>query len=389
MVVGGRRDSGIGQGEAARLDSDCVDPGVLRGRVVMGVRPFRLVLLVLLLAAVGLVGFWAGRVALEPPSDPLAVDAGPVTYVVESGEVGRSLSFSAVAEWGLVPVGRNGAAGVVTSVEVDAGEVVEPGDVLYRVGLRPVVVAVGSVPMFRDLARGASGDDVVQLQGLLAGLGFYAGEPTGTLNAATESAVRAWQDSLGLDDSGVVAAGDVVFVPELPAPLVFSEGLRVGARLVGGEELVLRVPGEPVFRVPLSIDQRDLVPLSAPVRVRYPEGVWEGRIEQAVELPERGQLDLILTGADGAAVCGDECARWVSVTRPTDFGVEIVVIPRVEGPVVPVAAIISDPGNRTFVLTDAGEEIDVEVVASAGGIAVVDGVEVGTAIQIPFDDEAG
>jgi hypothetical protein len=169
--------------------------------------------------------------------------------------------------------------------------------------------------------------------------------------------------------------------------VVFSEELRVGARLVGGEELVLRVPGEPVFRVPLSIDQRDLVPLSAPVRVRYPEGVWEGRIEQAVELPERGQLDLILAGADGAAVCGDECARWVSVTRPTDFGVEIVVIPRVEGPVVPVAAIISDPGNRTFVLTDAGEEIDVEVVASAGGIAVVDGVEVGTVIQIPFDDE--
>ena len=83
-------------------------------------------------------------------------------------------------------------------------------------------------------------------------------------------------------------------------------------------------------------------------------------------------------------MCGDDCARWVSVTRPTDFGVEIVVIPRVEGPVVPVAAIISDPGNRTFVLTDAGEEVDIEVVASAGGIAVVDGVEVGTVIQIPF-----
>jgi hypothetical protein len=303
--------------------------------------------------------------------------------------VGRSLSFSAVAEWGLVPVGRNGAAGVVTSVDVDAGEVVEPGDVLYTVGLRPVVAAVGSVPMFRDLARGASGDDVVQLQGMLAALGFYSGEPNGTLDAATESAVGAWQDSLGVDDTGVVAAGDVVFVPDLPAPLVFSEQLQVGARLSGGEELVLRVPGEPVFRVPLSIDQRNLVPLTAPVRVRYADGMWEGRIDQAVELPERGQLDLILTSADGGAVCGDDCARWVSVTRPTDFGVEIVVIPRVEGPVVPVAAIISDPGNRTFVLTDTGVEIDIEVVASAGGIAVVDGVEVGTVIQIPFADPAG
>lgn len=389
MVVGGRRIVASGWGRLPDSMPIVSTREPLRGRVVMGVRPLRLVLLVVLLVAVGLVGFWAGRVALEPPEDPLAVDSGPVTYVVESGEVGRSLSFSAVAEWGLVPVGRNGAAGVVTSVDVDAGEVVEPGDVLYTVGLRPVVVAVGSVPMFRDLARGASGDDVVQLQGLLAGLGFYSGELTGTLNAATESAVRAWQDSLGLDDTGVVAAGDVVFVPELPAPLVFSDELRVGARLGGGEELVLRVPNEPVFRVPLSIDQRDLVPLSAPVRVRYSEGVWEGRIEQAVELPERGQLDLILAGSDGGAVCGEECARWVSVTRPTDFGVEIVVIPRVEGPVVPVAAIISDPGNRTFVLTDAGEEIDVEVVASAGGIAVVDGVEVGTVIQIPFDDEAG
>lgn len=355
----------------------------------MAVRTVRMLLAVLVVAAAGAAGFWAGRVALEPPEDPLAGVGGPVTYVVETGQVGRSLSFSAVAEWQLSPVGRNAAEGVVTSVEIETGEVVEPGDVLYTVDLRPVVVAQGEVPMFRDLGRGAEGEDVAQLQRLLADLRFYGGEVDGVAGTAAVAAIRQWQDSLGIDDTGVVAVGDVVFVPDLPAPVVFSEELRVGARLSGGEELVLRVPDAPGFRVPLSIEQRNLVPLSALVRVRYPEGVWEGRIDRAVELPERGQLDLILAGPDGGSLCGDECARWVSVDQATDFGVEIVVIPQVSGPAVPVAGIVTGPANETFVITSSGQEVPVEVVESTAGIAIVEGIDPGTVIQLPFGDDTG
>ncbi len=65
------------------------------------------------------------------------------------------------------------------------------------------------------------------------------------------------------------------------------------------------VPADPMFRVPLSIEQRNLVPLSAEVAVTFPEGVWSGRVDRAVESPEFGQLDLIVTARDGGLLCGE------------------------------------------------------------------------------------
>ncbi len=339
-----------------------------------------------LVAAAAAAGWWAGRVALEPPADPLAEASGPVTYIVEEGSVGRSLTFTAVATWELVPVGRNAAAGVVTSVEIQPGELVDAGDVVYTVDLRPVVVAEGSVPSFRPLARKTEGPDVAQLQTLLTELGFYHDDIDGSFGRSTRTAVKAWQKALGVADTGVVEAGDLVFVPELPARLVVGDPVQLGARLGGGEETVFLVPDDPLFRIPLAVEQRALVPLSADVYVTYPDGVWNARIERATESPEFGQLDLILAGADGGPVCGDVCAEWVDLQKPTDFRADIVVIPEQTGPVVPVAAISTDPGNRAFVTLTDGSMIPVDVVESANGLAVVDGIEAGTELLLPSTD---
>jgi hypothetical protein len=196
--------------------------------------------------------------------------------------------------------------------------------------------------------------------------------------------VRAWQDRAGVCVDGVVRAGDVVFVPEVPVRLVAGEGLAVGAELSGGEMVVLRLPLAPRFRVPLSLEQRDLVPMSAQVVVRYAEGSWPARIERVEEPADASQLNLILAAPDGGPVCGQECARWVSVEGRTNFGVEIVVIPQTSGPVVPVAALITDAGGRHFVRLVSGEEVEVTVVESSRGVAVVDGVSVGEVIVLPF-----
>ncbi|NOY56170.1 MAG: peptidoglycan-binding protein, partial [Actinobacteria bacterium] len=323
------------------------------------------------IVGVGAVGFWAGRRALVPPGNPLT-GAEAVTYAVGEGEVGRSLTFTAVAEWDLTPVGRNGASGVVTSMPVRVGGAVSSGDVLYTVDLRPVVIAQGSVPAFRDLSLKAVGPDVAQLQGLLVGLGLLSVEPDGVFGRSTRDAVKVWQSSLGVAADGVVRAGDVVFVPVLPVRVVFAEVLEVGARLSGGEEVVSVVPDDPVFRIPLSIEQRTLVPLSAEVRVTFPEGVWDARVDRAVESPEFGQLDLLLTGIDGGSVCGSGCARWVDLVDRTDFRAEVVVIPVTSGPLVPVAAIGSDAANQPFVTTVDGTRVPVTIVAASQGVAVVD-----------------
>jgi peptidoglycan hydrolase-like protein with peptidoglycan-binding domain len=253
---------------------------------------------------------------------------------------------------------------------------------LFSVILRPVVVAVGAVPAFRDLSLNVRGPDVAQLQTLLTELGFHEGVVDGVFRVGTRTAVREWQSSLGVTVDGVVRLGDVVFVPELPVRVAFAPELVVGGSVSGGEALVLTVPADPLFRVPLSIEQRSLVPLAATVYVTFPEGVWEGRVDRAVESPESGQLDLILTTSDGGSLCGEDCARWVELDQPTDFGVEIVVIPETVGPVVPVAAIQIDAGNQPYVTTAAGERIDITIVESSQGIAVVEGVEIGTVLQL-------
>ena len=351
-----------------------------------GRSPLFVVLAVLVVVAAGAVGWWAGRTALVSPEDPLVGGSEPVTFVVDEGSVGRSLTFTAVAEWELVPVGRNSAAGVVTSVDVTPGDEVSAGSVLYTIDLRPVVVAVGAVPAFRDLSLRSEGPDVAQLQEMLAQLGWYEGEVDGSFGSSTRTAVRAWQQELGVNDDGVVRAGDVVFVPELPVRVAFSEALTVGARLGGGEEVVLVVPADPVFRVPLSIEQRNLVPLSAEVAVTFPEGVWSGRVDRAVESPEFGQLDLIVTARDGGSLCGSDCARWVDLEKRTDFRVDIVVIPEASGPVVPIAALHTDAANQPFVIGVDGMQIPVTVVAASQGIAVVEGVEAGTVIVLPVGE---
>lgn len=331
-------------------------------------------------------GYWAADTALEPPDDPLSGTSEPVSYLVEVGSVGRSLSFTATAEWDLFEAGLNSGAGVVTSIGLDPGGMADTGSVLYGVNLRPVVLAEGVVPMFRPLTTRSVGPDVVQLQEMLMELGFYTGEADGEFGSSTRTAVKAWQESLGMKPTGVVEAGDLVFVSELPVRLTLDPTLRVGARLGGGEALILVVPEAPEFRIGLAPEQAGLVPLSAQVLVTYPGGVWEAQITQAVERPEFGRLDLLLASPDGSAVCGSECAQEVALEGSTTFRADIVVIPETAGPLVPVGAITTDPGNEPWVTLVDGSNIRVEIIATASGLAVVDGIEAGTEILLPVED---
>jgi peptidoglycan hydrolase-like protein with peptidoglycan-binding domain len=329
--------------------------------------------------------FWAGGVALTPLEDPIDTSGEDLAYTVSVDTVERSLSFTAVGEWVLSPVGWNGSSGVVTSVELGPGDSVGVGDALYSVDLRPAIIAEGVIPMFRSLALRSEGADVAQLQELLSELGFYQGEPDGSFGGSTRTAVKKWQDSLGVDDDGVVQAGDIVFVPSLPARVVLADTVSVGARLSGGEEVVLLVPDAPVFTIPLAAEQASLVPLSADVEVVFGAGVWEATIDRAVEI-EFGQLDLVLIGSDGGSVCTSECVEWVDLEDPTSFRAIIIIIPETTGSAVPVAAIGTDPGNNTFVILADGSLRPVTIIESANGLAIVEGIDAGTEILIPADE---
>ncbi|MEX2252349.1 MAG: peptidoglycan-binding domain-containing protein [Acidimicrobiia bacterium] len=330
-------------------------------------------------------GWWAALVVLEPPADPLT-DADQTLFTVDEGTVGRSLRFASVAEWTFQDLARNASSGIVTSIDVAQGATISAGQVLYTVNLRPVMAAEGAIPAFRDLALRVEGEDVAQLQNLLAQLGLYQGEADGEFDSSTRSAVRAWQESLGVADDGVVRVGDIVFVPELPARVVLSEDVKVGSTLAGGEQVLRRVSEEVRFWIPLSPEQRSLVPLSADVLVTHGQAVWQAVVVEAVENEAQGELLLVLEAPNGGSVCGSECGE-VSLEGQTSFPSEIVVVPETAGPVVPVAAIKTLPDGATVVTAHDGSQIQVRILAAADGLAVVDGLAVGDVIMLPVDSD--
>lgn len=347
--------------------------------------PSRLLVLVALVVAVG-AGYWAGRTAMAPPTDPLASASSRVTYTVVEQTISRSLNFTAVAEWETVTLPGSGWEGTVTTLDFEPGESVAAGRTLFTLGLRPVVVARGSVPAFRDLSRGTRGADVAQLQELLTTLELFDGDADGVFAESTEIAARAFQRQIDVVDDGVIRRGDLLFVPELPARLVPTESLVVGASLTGGEPVVARLPTAPQIVIPLSLDQRGLVPASGSVVVTYPGGVWHGVIARAVETTAQTGVDyeLVLEAADGGALCGGECDRWIPPGSRLSFEAEIEVVPETTGPVVPTAALMTAPDGSTTVEGADGRTIPVDVIASTGGLAVVDGIDVGDLLVLPF-----
>ncbi|WP_405538789.1 peptidoglycan-binding protein [Streptomyces sp. NBC_00075] len=172
-----------------------------------------------LVGAVVLVGAggWIAGTQVRSPADAAAAHtapkAGPVTVavqrqsltatVVASGSVEfaspRPLALAgAVGTGAAASAGGEGAEQRITKAPV-AGTKVKEGDVLMTVNGRPVFALSGSVPMYRALGPGASGDDVNQLQRALRRLGFDPGSISGTYRQGTAAAVTSWYTSKGYE----------------------------------------------------------------------------------------------------------------------------------------------------------------------------------------------
>ena len=96
------------------------------------------------------------------------------------------------------------------------GQVIKPGQTLFRVGGQPVILMDGTTPAYRDLkSSDSAGQDILELNRNLVALGF---NPDGivvddTWQAATTAGVKAFQYSLGESQTGTLALGRVAFLP--------------------------------------------------------------------------------------------------------------------------------------------------------------------------------
>ena len=332
---------------------------------------------------VGVAVGWAVSVVAQPVADPS--DSLAYTLVtVTQGQVGSSVKLNTMATWPTTVVGVNRSQGVVTGVNLAPGEVTEQGDIIYSVDLRPVIVAMGDIPAFRTITAGDSGADVSQLQSMLTALSFYSGPISGTAGKLTARAIKAWQTSLGLPNTGQVDLGDVIFVPQLPARLSLDTAIiKRGASLTGGEPVMLGLPDAPTFTIPVTDMQAAGMPPGTRVEITAPNTqTWQAVIDDQSSDPNTGFVDLSLASLVPGTICADQC-DLVSVTGQTRLDSTVITMEPVSGLMVPSAAVATQADGSTVVVTDSGERLVVQVVASAKGMSIITGVNAGLAIRIP------
>ena len=161
--------------------------------------------------------------------------------------------------------------GTVTAL-APIGSVVDRGQALLEVDGRAVPLLFGDRPLWRELRDGVDdGLDIQQLEANLVALGIVS-ESELTVDEewtdATTEAVEDWQASLGRDDTGVVAPGDVVFLPG--AVRVAEHPTPVGGQ---GGGSVLGVTGAThVITVELEATRQGLVHPGQQVSIVLPDG---------------------------------------------------------------------------------------------------------------------
>jgi peptidoglycan hydrolase-like protein with peptidoglycan-binding domain len=113
----------------------------------------------------------------------------------------------------------NRSTGTYTALPKN-GDKIDCGGVLYRVDDKPVLLLCGTIPAYRDLHSGDTGNDVRQVNRNLHERGYdtasgVAIDPNDTtFTSNTEQAVQALQHDKGLPVTGALALNDAVFLPE-------------------------------------------------------------------------------------------------------------------------------------------------------------------------------
>ncbi|MEV4413321.1 peptidoglycan-binding protein [Catellatospora sp. NPDC049609] len=316
---------------------------------------------------------------------PAAANLPPATAVVTrqtlqdtqtlDGELGFGPTYSAI----------NRLHGTVTWLP-ESGAVVRRGKPLYRIDNSPVVLMYGTVPAYRELKVGDEGADVKQLEQNLKALGYDGFTVDKEFTSSTASAVKQWQEDLGLKETGRVEFGRVVFAAG-EVRVESLEATSAAPAQPGGT--VLKYTGTVrVVVVQLDVADQRLAKEGAAVRVALPgAGDVAGKITQAYTVIEAGEgqgeaetkIEAIVSLADQkAAAAFDQAAVDVTVTAAE----------RPDVLTVPVAALVAlrEGGYGVEVVENgAGRYLAVETGLFSGGRVEVSGAGLseGMTVGIP------
>lgn len=336
----------------------------------------------LLLSVIGLLvvaAVAAAIVLVQPPnkasSDPkpvnvetLKISRGDLTELVRAS---GTLGYSAPRDLG------TSLSGIVTGFP-PAGTVVTTGQELFRVDNMPVILMHGDLPVWRAFSTGMTdGADVLQLEKNLATLGFFTREPDEEFAGSTATAIEKWQKSLGLEQTGTIETGRVIFSPadvRIQAPKA-TIGDAAGAA-------VISVTGaNKEVQTFIDTSQQSLAPVGAQVKIALPGGAETTGTVVAIGTPvekdgtngKTMKIPVTLTLDDAAAA---ESLDNVSVS------IVLTQTKQEDALLLPVAALLAQPGRGFAVEVTLKEPstsgkttklVPVELGAFADGFVAVTG----------------
>lgn len=337
------------------------------------------------LLAAGL-AFWAGTVVAKPAQSVTGTEVEPHFYEVNEGEVSEEYSVSAQASWATGDWIAAPSAGVITSIEVSEGQLVEPGDALFSVNLLPAIALPGHVPSFREMSLGVEGPDVGQLQRYLIDEGFLSSEVSEFFDAKTEKAVTSWQESNGQTADGVVGLGEVVFI-DLPTRVFLAGEVRVGSFVQQGGAVLGTIVGDPeIALLPVGEFVTNMAVQGTTVVVDFVGSPIEGVVKSSSQKSDGSTIVSVGAIDPDQGLCTGACAEALEIPGPTTLQARLIITPIQKGPLVPISAIRTLPHGQTIVVRADGSEAEVDVVVSQGGIAIIDGIETGQLIRL-FGEE--
>ncbi|HEX8102769.1 MAG TPA: efflux RND transporter periplasmic adaptor subunit [Solirubrobacteraceae bacterium] len=328
--------------------------------------------------ALAAAGGAAGRSGGDPGTRPDGEPAPATTAPVERGPLAAVVSGTGILTYRARRDGSpyaviNQARGVYTRLPA-SGDEVGCGDVLYRVGERPVLLLCGAIPAYRALRAGDAGRDVRQLNRALRVHG--AGD---VFTVRTEGALRRLQRRRGAPADGALGLGDAVFLPQ---------AVRIAK--VGGEPGAPARPGAPVLsatsdrlhvRVDFDASQQGQVKRGDRARIALPGNataagrvVGFGRIAQAPAEQDAGAADATIP----TYIRLDDRRRARGLDR-APVGVEIATAGVDDALSVPVTALVGKAGGGFAVeAVRAGARrelvaVDVGLFDSAAGRVQIEG----------------
>jgi peptidoglycan hydrolase-like protein with peptidoglycan-binding domain len=320
-------------------------------------------------------------------SSQVATAAAVRTTLSNTVQVGGSIGY----DGSYTIAALHGGGGVYTWLP-ELGAVIKQDQPLYSVGDVPVPLLYGSLPAYRQFDVGMSdGADVGQLTRDLITLGYGDGlTQSNHYSSATATAVQRWQRALGLQATGQIPVGDVVFEP---GPIrVTSVAPSVGTS-AGGGTVLAATSTTPIVAVDLDVSEEYLVKPGDAVTIVLPDGTSTvgGHIETVgtvATCPDGGGIGAG-GGAGGLSPCsanGSNNTPTVPVTITLDStppGAALDQAPvNVDITTQTVGNVLAVPVNALLALADGGYGVDVVTGKTSHLVGVTTGLYANTMVQV-------